>query len=179
MMKALIFNGSPRFGNSTAATAELKKGLSNIEGLEIEDLKADDLSISPCIACEVCGSEGECTFDDDTNETMEKVCNADILLFVTPVYWWGITAQLKVVIDKFYSRSSLLKNMNKKVGLITIGEAELSDPEYDIIEKQFRCISDYLGWDFRFSKSYSACEPTDLANNTSAMAEIRSLWKDF
>ena len=63
----------------------------------------------------------------------------------------------------------------KKVGTIVIGEAGLYDPQYEIIEKQFWCIFDYLGWDKVFSKSYSANKPTDLHEQTESLAEIKGL----
>lgn len=176
-MKALILNGSPRKGNSTAAAEILKKGLSNIKDLSVEEIRADDLSVSPCIACGACGCEDNCVFDDDTNEIIGKICDADTVIFVTPVYWWGVTAQLKVVIDKLYSRVTLLKDMDKKVGLIVIGEAEQDDPQYKIIPEQFRCISEYLGWDMRFAGTYTAHEIGDLRKNEAALKEIEALWQ--
>ena len=63
----------------------------------------------------------------------------------------------------------------KKVGTIVIGEAGLYDPQYEIIEKQFWCICDYLGWDKVFSKSYSANKPTDLHEQPESLAEIKGL----
>ena len=41
---------------------------------------------------------------------VDKMVAADMILFVSPVYWWGITAQLKLVIDKAYCKGTLLKN---------------------------------------------------------------------
>lgn len=178
-MKALILNGSPRRGNSTAAAEALAKGFANIQGLETEEIRVDDFSVSPCIACNACGCEGACVFDDDTNDIIQKICDAEVVVFVTPVYWWGITAQIKTVIDKLYSRVSVIKGMNKKIGLIVIGEAEQDDPQYQIIPKQFECISDYLGWDLRFAKTYTANEPEDLRNSESAVKEIESLWQSI
>jgi len=60
-------------------------------------------------------------------------------------------------------------------GTIVIGEARLYDPQYEIIEKQFWCISDYLNWTKVFSKSYSANKPTDLHYQPESLAEIRGL----
>ena len=100
---------------------------------------------------------------------------ADAIIFATPVYWWGITAQLKLVIDKFYARASKFAGTGKKVGTVVIGEAELDDAEYEIIQKQFECIADYLGWEIAFAKSISADKPKDLAGDEAMLAELEKL----
>ena len=176
-MKALLLNGSPRQGNTYAALEALKKGFKNIEGLEVGEIAATDVDVSPCVACETCAEIGKCIFDDDTNEVTEAVLEADMLVFATPVYWWGITAQLKLIIDKLYSRGTQLKECSKKVGIIVIGEARQDDPQYDLISKQFECICQYLGWEIVFCNTYSAGDVNDLAANEAAISEIEGLWK--
>ncbi len=46
---------------------------------------------------------------DDTNVTIDTIAAADMILFATPVYWWGMSAQLKLIIDKCYCRGLQLK----------------------------------------------------------------------
>ena len=103
-MKALLLNGSPRKGNIHTALESLKKGFSNIDGLSVSQIDATKVKVSCCIACEQCGKTKGCVFKDDTNKILDEIIDADILVFATPVYWWGISAQLKVIIDKFYCR---------------------------------------------------------------------------
>ncbi len=178
-MKILILNGSPRKGNTVAALEALKSGFENIEDVHIREISANDAAVSPCIACEACGSESRCVFDDDTNDIVDAVMESDVIIFATPVYWWGITAQLKVIIDKFYSRSLKMHGLDKKVGVIVIGEAEQDDPQYGLITKQFGCICDYLEWKLVFSKTYTAGAAGELADSKEAMAEIGGLWKNL
>lgn len=176
-MRALLLNGSPRQGNTYAALEALKKGLANIAGLEVGEIEATNVDVSPCVACDTCAETGKCVFDDDTNEVIEAIMEADIIVFATPVYWWGITAQLKLIIDKMYSKASALKETSKKVGIIAIGEAEQDDPQYGLITKQFDCICDYLGWDIAFCHTYTAGAVGDLSADEKAIAEIEALWK--
>ncbi|MDO4546136.1 MAG: flavodoxin family protein [Bacillota bacterium] len=179
-MKAVLLNGSPRKGNTVSALEALKKGMASIADLEIRQIDAEEVSVCPCIACDHCKeNDGTCVFDDDTNEVIGAVAEADILVFATPVYWWGVTAQLKAIIDKFYSRSEQFAEMSKKVGLIVIGEAEQGDPQYEIISKQFECICNYLGWELTFSKTYTAADPGDLAKSDAAMKELQQLGEAF
>ena len=71
-----------------------------------------------------------------------------MILFTTPVYWWGMSAQLKLVIDKCYCRGLQLKN--KKVGVIAVGGSPVDSIQYELINKQFDCMADYLSWDMLF-----------------------------
>lgn len=106
---------------------------------------------------------------------VDKIENADMIVFASPVYWWGITAQLKMVIDKCYCKGALLKN--KKVGTIIIGADAVTGVQYELIQKQFACIADYLAWDIVFSKSYSADKADDLAKNQEAISELENILK--
>ena len=174
-MKLLIFNGSPREGNTVEALKALYEGLADYPDIEVQEIKAADAHIIPCEGCDACMRSGDCIFEDDSIEINKLVKEADFLLFATPVYWWGVTAQLKLVMDKFYACHEEFMKYPKKVGTIVIGEAGLYDPQYEIIEKQFWCICDYLGWDKVFSKSYSANKPTDLHEQTESLTEIKGL----
>ena len=174
-MKVLIFNGSPRKGNTLTAIKALREGFSeraDAADIEVEVVDTEGKNIIPCKACNACGCMSRCIFADDSPEINEAVEAADVLIFATPVYWWGITAQLKLVIDKFYARASKFKG-SKKIGTVVIGEAELEDAEYEIIQKQFACIADYLEWDIAFAKSISANKPKDLAADEATLTELK------
>ena len=178
-MKALLLNGSPRKGNIHTALESLKKGFSNIDGLSASQIDATKVKVSCCIACEQCGKTKGCVFKDDTNKILDEIIDADILVFATPVYWWGISAQLKVIIDKFYCRQESLKASGKQVGLIITGQLPADDVQYQLISRQIECISDFLGWKLVFCKAYSAYDADDLAKNTDALSEIEQLWKEI
>ena len=178
-MKVLILNGSPRKGNTVTAVNALKTGMDAAEKFEIKEIVANDVEVSPCIACLACNCDSRCVFEDDTNDIMDAIEEADAVIFATPVYWWGVTAQLKAVIDKFYCRFEKLDDMPKKVGVIVIGEAEQDDPQYKIIPKQFECICDCLGWDMLFAKTYTAGEAGVLAQDKDAVAELEGLYDAF
>lgn len=181
-MKVLFIGGSPRKGNTSAALDALRRGFSNIDGIELSQINAAEMKISPCTACDACrvpGHTGRCSADDDTNPVMEAVMDADFLIFATPVYWWGVTAQLKQLLDKFYSRTGQLAACKKRLGLIVVGEMPVDNLQYVLIEKQFRCICDYLGWDMVFCKTYSAKAKGELAENSQAMAELEELYREI
>ena len=176
-MKALLLNGSPRKGNTHTALNVLKTGLSNIPELEICQIDTTSVAVAHCIACEYCKDHSACAVNDDTNAVINAVAEADVLIFATPVYWWGMSAQLKVIIDKFYSQQKRLLASKKKVGLIVIGQLSTDNLQYSIITKQFECICDYLGWELVFCNNYSAYSKDDLKKSKAAILELDQLWK--
>ena len=173
-MKIIVINGSARKGNTLTAINAFVKGAG--EKNEIEIIAPDKLNISPCMGCGVCQCHKGCVAKDDTNPTIDKIAAADMILFATPVYWWGMTGQLKLVIDKCYCRGMQIKG--KKVGFIVVGGASTDNIQYELIGKQFECMAEYLSWDILFSKSYSANGKDELAENADVMEELETLGKN-
>ena len=94
-----------------------------------------------------------------------------MILFATPVYWWGMSAQLKLIIDKCYCRGLQLKN--KKVGTIVVGGSPVDSIQYELIDKQFDCMAKYLSWDMLFKTSYCALGMFDsVADHSRHIREI-------
>ena len=174
-MTIAIVNGSARHGNTEAAINGFVKGIDGKHKTEI--IVADKLNISGCKGCGVCQCQNGCIAKDDTNATVDKLVNADMIVFATPVYWWGMTAQLKLVIDKCYCKGMLLKG--KKVGLITVGAAPTGDMQYELISKQFKCIADYLNWEITFDMTFSAYGKDDLKNSSNAMEKMINIGKSI
>ena len=170
-MKTVIVNGSPRKGNTLTAINAYVEGTGKDNDIEI--IHADRLNISGCKGCGVCHCTNGCIAEDDTNATVDKIVAADMIIFATPVYWWGMTAQLKLVIDKCYCKGALLKA--KKIGVLVVGGAPTDNIEYSLIKQQFECIAEYLNWDIRFYKTYYATEKDDLAKNSAAIEELKKL----
>ena len=153
-MKILLINGSPRRnGNTRGALLLMQKMLGDDEEL----LDVCSMKLSGCLACDSCRKNGgHCVQPDDSDRLMQKIAEADAVVFGTPVYWWGMSSQLKMVIDKFYSRESEFEKMHKKIGILTVGGSGLENPQYELIRKQFSCIAEYLNWELVFSLSFSA-----------------------
>ena len=168
-MKIVIVNGSPRKGNTNAAIEAFVSGAE--KNNDIEMIKADKLNISGCKGCGVCQCTKGCVAKDDTNETIDKLVGADMIVFATPVYWWGMTAQLKLVIDKCYCKGVQLKG--KEVGFIVIGGAPTDNVQYELIDKQFECMAQYLNWNIKFSKKYSTNAVNDLADNSEVISGLK------
>ena len=174
-MKIVIINGSARKGNTLAAINAFTKGAE--EKHEIEVIRPDKLNIAFCKGCGACECYKGCIAQDDTNPTIDKIAAADLIVFASPVYWWGITAQTKLIIDKCYCRGALLKG--KKVGVLVPGGSPVDAKQYAIIKDQFDCIAEYLGWELLFYKPFCAGGADELQNDAEAVGELTALGKSI
>ena len=170
-MKIVMINGSPRHGNVYAAINALREGAEGENTVEI--LEASKLNVSPCNGCNACECYKGCVATDDSNAVVDKLVAADMIVFGTPVYWWGMSAQLKTIIDKCYCKGALVKG--KKIGIVVCGGAPTDDEEYELIRSQFECMAEFLNWDIRFFKAYYAMGKDSLAGDEKAVAEFRAL----
>ena len=84
-VKILVLNGSPRKGNSVTAINAFAEGAKAKNEVEIVDTYK--LNVSPCMACGACECNKGCVAKDDSNMITDKAVNADMIVFVSPVYW--------------------------------------------------------------------------------------------
>lgn len=103
-MNMLIVLGSPRKnGNGETLALAVAAGFTEKGGF-IETVRLNDLNIRPCQACGGCGKTGRCVVNDDMTALYEKVDAADRLLLVSPVYFYALSAQMKIFADRFQCR---------------------------------------------------------------------------
>jgi len=174
-MKALILNGSPRKnGNTSHALRAIEEGLKRNH--VVETLNVYDFTFRPCRNCDACKRNGgNCIQNDDTIKIINKITDADLIVFGSPVYWWGISAQLKDVVDKFYSRddeSAPTLRTKKKIGIVACGAETTDDPEYKLISDQFHYIAKFLGWEVVLDEAISAAAADDLAKDAARLAQL-------
>jgi multimeric flavodoxin WrbA len=106
--KILILNGSPRKnGNTVYLIGKAAEGiLRNHPDAKIEIVALSPLKISPCTACDGCRREERigkyCVVRDDMAPLYDKAVNADAIIFASPVYWFNMTAQMKLFMDRLY-----------------------------------------------------------------------------
>jgi hypothetical protein len=144
-MKILVLEGSPhKNGTSNTLANEFIRGAKE-SGHEIEIYDAAKGNIHPCLGCDRCGMSGNCIQNDDGNEVLTKLLASDLLVFVTPVYYFGMSAQLKMVIDRFYARNGAITS--RRMSAILIATAWNNDNiVMSGIEKHFDIIFDYLSF---------------------------------
>jgi multimeric flavodoxin WrbA len=109
-MNVLAISGSPRKGGNTETLLDaVLRGVGREHQVKLE--RISDLKIQPCIGCGGCGKTGECVIKDDMAGVYEEIIAARRIIFSSPIYFYGITAQAKALIDRcqtLWSRKYLL-----------------------------------------------------------------------
>ncbi len=178
-MKILCICGSPRQkGNSATLLQEVKKGIEENLQAQCEYVSAYKQNVSACLHCDGC-KKGDmvCVQKDDTKDIIAKIEEADVLIFSTPVYWWGMSAKLKLIVDKFYSRVEFLQKTPKKVIVLNTGAEGADNIQHSFIEGQFKCISEYLNWEFKASLPFCAYDASEIVKNKEAMQQAYDVWQ--
>jgi len=99
-MKVLGLFGSPRKdGNTGLLLEETLRGAAT-EGAEVERIHLGDVNIIPCKECLKCFQKGQCILLDDMQEIYPKLLKADIIIFASPIFFYGITAWAKALVDR-------------------------------------------------------------------------------
>ena len=111
-MRVLGIAGSPRQGGNTdCLLAEVMRGAAS-RGAEIKTLRICQMNIAPCRHCDGCLAAGECTIEDDMQSIYKELAAADRIVLASPLYFMGVTAQLKAMIDRcqaLWARKYILK----------------------------------------------------------------------
>ncbi len=118
-MKVLGLFGSPRRGGNTDILLEEALKGAEEEGAEIERLYLSGLKITPCLECRGCDETGSCIIQDDMEKIYPKLLEADIIILASPIFFYGVTAWAKALIDRsqaVWARKYLVKDptMRKK-----------------------------------------------------------------
>lgn len=96
----LVISSSLRnVSNSEMLADEFLKGAKEA-GHNAEKLSLAGKTINFCIGCLSCQKTHKCVIDDDSREINEKMLNADIIAFATPVYYYSVCGQLKTLLDR-------------------------------------------------------------------------------
>jgi len=109
--KVLIISSSPRKGgNSDLLCDEFMKGVLEA-GNEVEKIFLKDKTVHPCTGCSVCSMYGKpCPQKDDAAEIVEKMIAADVIVMATPVYFYTMCGQMKIMIDRCCARYTEITN---------------------------------------------------------------------
>ena len=93
-----------------------------------------------------CGYEGPCVQHDDVEEIRAKLLSADMVVFATPLYYYGMSAQLKTVVDRFCAFNSSLNRRHLKSALLTVAWNS-DDWTFDALRAHYVTLVRYLNLD--------------------------------
>lgn len=143
MSNIVILVGSMRKGGNTDLLAQaFAEGARKNNTVEI--VSVADYKVNPCIGCNSCFTrEGnKCFQNDDMDQIYEKLRTAEVVVVASPVYFYGISAELKAVIDRLHTPMRNEFSI-KKLALLLVGAAQL--PElFDAIKLQYQLILNFF-----------------------------------
>lgn len=143
-MKILVITGSPRKnGNSNTLADNFIKGAQEA-GHTVVRFDSAFKNVHPCIACNKCGMNGQCVFRDDFEFVKANIIDSDAVVFITPMYYFGVSAQIKAVIDRFCAINGQISKPKKAALLMTY--ADTSEKEAQPIINHYEVLLNYLGW---------------------------------
>lgn len=143
MGRIVVLTGSMRGGGNTDLLAQsFAEGAGKNHTVEI--VSVADYKVNPCIGCNSCFTrEGnQCFQKDDMAKIYEKLKTADMAVIASPVYFYGISAELKAVVDRLHTP---MRNEFpiKKLALLLVGAASL--PElFDAVKLQYQLVLNFF-----------------------------------
>lgn len=147
MKNIVVITGSPRKGGNSDLMADAFIKAAGGNGHEITKIAAAELNIGGCRACEGCyTTDAPCVFKDDFNMIAPAIERADVIVFASPLYWFSFSAQIKNIIDRFYSliRGPKPFKGTKECILLASGAGEMED--FTGMIKTYEIMADYLGF---------------------------------
>ena len=142
--------GSPRKNGNSSTLAQNVIAGAKSAGATIDSYYLHEMNINPCDACEACrkNDSGDCVIDDDMQELYTKLREADALVIATPIYYFTISAQTKLFIDRWYALGEGKTTVfsGKQIGItLTYEDTDPFTSGAVNALRTFQDIFDYLG----------------------------------
>ena len=145
-MKIVILMGSPnRKGSTNILVENFRKGARE-NGHDVEVIDVCHADIRPCTGCVACGYEGDCVQHDDNGNIRKALLSCDMVVFATPLYYYGMSAQLKKVVDRFCAYNSSLNRRHLKSALLTVAW-NADDWTFDALTAHYKTLVRYINFE--------------------------------
>lgn len=142
-MKITILMGSPNKKGSTRILVDKFVKGADEAGHICNVIDVCHADINPCTGCVACGYEGPCVHKDDNSVIREELLDSDMVVFATPLYYYGMSAQLKTVVDRFCAYNSSLNRKHLKSALLTVAWNS-DDWTFDALEAHYKTLVRYI-----------------------------------
>lgn len=156
-MRILLICGSPRKGNTEYILNQIYNSLN----CEKELILLRDYNIEHCKGCLSCHKNGKCFIDDSMNELVEKMKNADLIIFGVPNYFDNVTSLFKTFIDRCNPLYTTGELKGKEVKYIFVGGGN-KEGTREVMLNAVRGFNKYLGLKTISEETYQALENKSL-----------------
>ncbi|SDC47647.1 NADPH-dependent FMN reductase [Succiniclasticum ruminis] len=143
-MKIVVLCGSPHKAGTSALLADKFIEGAQAAGHEVFRFNAAFEDINPCRGCDACGMNGPCVIQDAISaKLIQKLVDCDMVALVTPLYYYGFSAQIKTVIDRFYSRTA---SIHKKKSMLMATAWNSADITFNALQEHYNTLVRYMEW---------------------------------
>lgn len=145
-MKIVMLTGSPHKDGTSALLADKFAEGACEKGNHVVRFDTAFMKVGPCLGCGHCRNHnGACVRQDDMDDILPPLLDAHLAVFVTPLYYWDMTAQLKAVVDRFFAADRALAKTPK--GAILLATCNSRQPwAMDALTEHYKAILRHLGW---------------------------------
>ncbi len=151
-MKIVVLTGSPqKQGSSNLLAKQFIKGAQET-GHIVSTIDVAHANVSPCLGCINCGFNGPCIQKDEMGSEKSalhgiksEILNADMIVFVTPLYYYGMSSQLKIIIDRFCAFNGDIQRKHMKSALISTAW-NADSWTFEALETHYKTLVRYLNF---------------------------------
>ena len=164
-MKIVVLKSSGnKHGSSNLLADEFIRGTKE-KGHGVTEIDVYRANVRPCSGCVACGYEGTCAQQDEMTSIRKSILESEAIVFVTPLYYYGMSAQLKIVVDRFCSFNSSLTR--ERLRSVLISAAWNSDDwTFDALETHYRTLVRYLQFNDCGSVLGYGCGTVSMTKNS-------------
>lgn len=164
-MKILVMTGSPHKHGTTALRVDRFIQGATEAGNDVFRFDTAFRNIHFCTGCEYCQrNQAPCVQKDDMPELIEHLIKSDVVVYVTPLYSFGFSSQIKVAIERFYPVMEQIKG-NKKTALLA-SSYDNNDWTMGALLCHFETLSKYLKWEIAGTVLACGCGTRNDIENT-------------
>ena len=129
MKKVIVISTSLRKGSNSDMLADKFIEGATAAGHDVEKISLIGKEMKFCIGCLSCGTTHKCCIKDDVPAIMDKVLNADVVVWATPIYYYEMSGQMKTLIDRMNAMYAKDYHFRDIYLLTTAAEAEEETPQ--------------------------------------------------
>lgn len=180
-MYILAVVGSPRLDGNTNYLADQALQEASKLGARTEKIVLSEHRLSPCLAHMNCSGFDSCVQQDDGAWMLDKLCKADGVILATPVYYYDVSAWMKVFIDRnYFLRQHQKKCQAKAVGIIVVAGGAGIEDTVDTLNRYASSSSfNNIAEDKRLIVTGYAGNPGDVKRNERLLREAREMGRQL
>jgi multimeric flavodoxin WrbA len=174
-LNILAIIGSPRLDGNTNYLTDIALEEARKSGAQTEKITISQYKVNPCLGHVDCADFDSCQQRDDVSQILDKFCQADGVILATPVYYYNVSAQMKIFIDRnYFLYKHDQKSRARAVGIIVVAGGDDIDDTLRTL-KHFLSASFNVSKDRKFEVCGSASQPGDVKDNLPLIEQARQL----